>query len=159
MDITVSCQLTPDEVTRAYVTGLGPQLRIVKIGLPVALVGAAAVFFARGNVIAGAIVAVAAVVVPLVFFGVFRRSLTRQLEHLSQPSTVRVTDDGYEQRAETYATEIRWSMFDRVATRAEFWQFYAGKRYLAFLPRRIFDEAQQAEFDAFLAARLKASPA
>ena len=88
-----------------------------------------------------------------------RRTARRQLTYICVPTTIRVTDDGYECRTDQSATTVQWSMFGRIVDTPESWLFFVNGQWNGLLPRCAFDSAQQAELDAFFAARRNAGVA
>ncbi|WP_141578495.1 YcxB family protein [Actinomadura sp. WMMA1423] len=153
MDISVRYEPSKDEVTRAFTQGFKGQLTVLYAVLAVALVGGAAFRFATGDLGMGIGMLAAAVVSPVVGTWWLRRRARRMLAFLCVPTTVRVTDSGYECLTDESTTAMRWTMFSHVYSTPEFWLLYVNNQPAAFLPRAAFDTAQQGEIDAFLAAR------
>lgn len=153
MDITLQYEATPEEVARALHLGLRRQLRILYVALWSVLAVAGTVCFLVGSVIMGAGMLVAAVAGPMAATWAVRRIARKQLDYLCVPTTLRVTDDGYETRTDQSTTMMKWSMFSRVEATPEFWLLFVNRQIAAFLPRSAFDGAQRAELDGFLAAR------
>lgn len=158
MDITVGYEPAPDEVTRAFLRGLRRQLTAVYAVLTAALLAGAAVFFARDDLTIAVALLLSVVLAPLGSAWWLRRRVRRQLAFLCVPTTVRVTDDGYECRTEASSTTMRWSMFSDVAATSEFWLLFVNRQPAAFLPKSAFDAEQRAEIDGFLAARRGTAP-
>ncbi|MEV3919664.1 YcxB family protein [Actinomadura coerulea] len=152
MDISVKYQPTKDEVTRAFTQGFKRQLTILYAVLVVVLLGGAASRFAAGDLEMGIGALVAAVLSPAAGTWWLRRRARRMLAFLCVPTTVRVTDSGYECLTEESTTAMRWTMFSHVYSTPEFWLLYVNNQPAAFLPKAAFDAAQQSEIDAFLAA-------
>ncbi|GAA0576276.1 YcxB family protein [Actinomadura livida] len=159
MDITLQYEATPEEVARALHLGLRRQLRGVYIVLPAVLVVAAAGCFLGGSAIMGAGMLIAAVAAPMAATRAVRRLAMKQLTYLCVPTTVHVTDDGYETRTDQSTTAMKWSMFSRVEATPEFWLLYINRQIAGFLPKNAFDAAQRAALDAFFAAREDAKAA
>ncbi|WP_433466804.1 YcxB family protein [Spirillospora sp. CA-128828] len=153
MDITVEYQPTADEVVRAFSQGLRRQLAALYAVLVSVLVAGALVLFVTGNVTMAIALLVSSVLGPLAGNWWLRRRARTQLAFLCVPTTVRVTDDGYECRTDQSTTAMRWSMFSTVVTTPEFWLLFVNKQPAAFLPKSAFDARQQAEIDGFLTAR------
>ncbi|GAA2306831.1 hypothetical protein GCM10010402_78090 [Actinomadura luteofluorescens] len=153
VDISVKYQPTEDEVSRAFTEGFKRQLTVLYAVLVIVLLGGAAYRFAAGDPGMGIGALVAAVLSPLVGTWWLRRRARRMLSFLCVPTTVRVTDSGYDCRTDESTTAMRWTMFSHVYPTPEFWLLYVNDQPAAFLPRAAFDAAQQAEIDAFLAAR------
>ncbi|MEV1173761.1 YcxB family protein [Nonomuraea sp. NPDC049784] len=151
MDIKASCELTPDEVIRAFKAGSKRRLLFMYLALPLVLTVWGFASFLFDDPALGVGLIAGAIAFPLVLRFLVRRNITRQLKHFCLPSTIRVTDDGYEHHTDQYNTTMRWSMFERTITGPEFWLFYVNKQCVAFLPRRAFDATQQAEIDKLLA--------
>ncbi|TMR93028.1 YcxB family protein [Nonomuraea basaltis] len=156
VDFTVRYEPAPDEVARALHQGLKRQLTAVYRTLPSVLVVAGIVCILADAVIMGAGMVVAAVAAPFAATRTLRRIARRQLTYMCMPTTIRVTSDGYECRADQYTTTMQWSMFRQIVTTPEFWLFFINKQFAAFLPKQAFDSAQQAELDAFFTARQNA---
>ncbi|MGP4027884.1 YcxB family protein [Actinomadura sp. 3N407] len=152
MNITIKYEVSPDEVARALQLGIKRQLRAVYLVLPSVLVAAGIACFLIDAVILGIGMLVAAVAAPMAATRAVRRLATRQLTYLCVPTTVRVTDEGYESRTDQSTTMMKWSMFSRVETTPEFWLFFINRQIAAFLPKNAFDGEQQAELGGFLAA-------
>ncbi|MGI5204420.1 YcxB family protein [Spirillospora sp. CA-108201] len=152
MDITVGYEPTPDEVVRAFSQGIRRQLTAVYAILVGVLIAGAAVMFVTHNLAMGIGMLVASVVAPLAGNWWLRKRARKQLSFLCVPTTVRVTDGGYECRTEESTTTMRWTMFSSVVTTQEFWLLFVNKQPAAFLPKAAFDAAQQAEIVGFLAA-------
>ncbi|MEV0668420.1 YcxB family protein [Actinomadura luteofluorescens] len=153
MDISVEYQPTQDEVTRAFTEGFKRQLTVLYTVLVIVLLGGAAYRFAAGDPGMGIGALAAAVLSPVVGTWWLRRRARRMLAFLCVPTTVRVTDSGYECLTEESTTAMRWTMFSHVFPTPEFWLLYVNNQPAAFLPKAAFDAAQQSEIDAFLAAR------
>nr|WP_311132164.1 YcxB family protein [Nonomuraea gerenzanensis] len=98
---------------------------------------------------------VAAVVVPFVVPWSLRRAVRKQVPHICVPTTLHVTDEGYETRSAQLTMELRWSLFSRVIPTPEFWLFFINKQASGFLPRSAFTPEQQAQLDARLSALTK----
>ncbi|GAA3535521.1 hypothetical protein GCM10022419_013890 [Nonomuraea rosea] len=153
MDFTIRYEPAPDEVARALRQGLKRQLVMVYRILPSVLVVAGLACMWADSVFLGVGMLVAAVVAPFVATWMIRRIAARQLTYMCVPTTIRVTNDGYECRTDQYSTTMQWSMFGEVATTPEFWLFLVNRQPAAFLPKRAFNSEQQAELSAFLTAR------
>ncbi|MCG5217372.1 YcxB family protein [Streptosporangium soli] len=156
MDFTIRYEPAPDEVARALRQGLKRQLITVYRILPSVLVVAGLACIWADAVFMGVGMLVAAIVAPFVATWAIRRIATRQLAYMCVPTTIRVTNDGYECRTDQYSTTMQWSMFGQVATTQEFWLFFVSRQPAAFLPKCAFDSEQQAELSDFLAARQNA---
>jgi hypothetical protein len=154
MDFTVTYEPTPDEVARALRLGVRRQLRVFYWALPAVLVVAGAVCVLVDSTSMGIAMLVAAVVAPFAGGWSIRRLARKQLGHMCVPTVLRFTSEGYEYRTEQSATSLQWSLFSQVMAGPEFWLFFINKQFAAFLPRRAFDPAQQAELDAFLASAI-----
>ncbi|MQA98595.1 MAG: hypothetical protein GEV11_29910 [Streptosporangiales bacterium] len=152
MDFTVSYRPSPDEVARALSHGVFRQLRTFRIVLMAVLAAGGVICLLAGAMSMGIARFAGVVVVPLVLPWAVRRAARSQGAYLCVPTTLHVTDDGYECLAEQYNLSLRWSVLDRIETTPEFWLFFTGGRLTAFLPRRAFDAAQGAALDARLAA-------
>ncbi|MFG2086459.1 MULTISPECIES: YcxB family protein [unclassified Spirillospora] len=156
MDITIRYEPSTDEVARALRLGLKRQLRVVYlVVLPTVLVAAGLVCFLIGDVFIGVGMLVAAAAAPIAAIAAtraIRRLAARQLTYLCVPTTLHVTDDGYETRTDQYTVKMTWSMFSRVETTPEFWLFFINRQIAAFLPKNAFDGEQQAELGGFFAA-------
>ncbi|MEU6424254.1 YcxB family protein [Microbispora sp. NPDC046973] len=159
VDFTVRYEPTPDEMARALGQGLRQQLKVVYLALPPVLILSGLVCILVGGTYPGIGMLVGAVVFPLVLTWSIRRTGRRQLAHLCVPTTIRVSDDGYECRTEQSTTAMRWALFGRITTGTEFWLFFVNRQFTGFLPRRAFTSEQQAEFDNFLASRQNAGVA
>ncbi|MEV0616458.1 YcxB family protein [Nonomuraea sp. NPDC050404] len=153
MDFTIRYEPAPDEVVRALRQSLKRQLVMVYRILPSVLVVSGLACIWADAVFLGVGMLVAALVAPSVATWALRRIAARQLTYMCVPTTIRVTNDGYECRTDQYSTTMQWSMFGEVATTPEFWLFFVNRQPAAFLPKRAFDSEQQAELNAFLAAR------
>lgn len=153
MDITVRYQPSRDEVVRAFSQGLRRQLTAVYAVLVAVLVAGAAVMFVTGDTVMGIALLVATVAAPLAGQWWLRKRARQQLAFLCVPTTVRVTDDGYECRTDESTTTMRWTMFSDVMATPEFWLLFVSKQPAAFLPKGAFTPAQQTEIAGFLAAR------
>ncbi|MFA1543393.1 YcxB family protein [Actinomadura monticuli] len=153
MDITVRYQLTPDEIGRAAQRGLRSQLTAVYAVLVTVLVAGAAILFVLGETVLAVALLAGSVLGPLAGTWWMHRHVRRQLAHLCVPTTVQVTDDGYECRTDESTMAMRWSMFDSVVTTEEFWLLFVNGQPAAFLPKKAFDAAQRAEIAGFLATR------
>lgn len=153
VDITVKYEPTTDEVVRAFSQGLRRQLTAVYAVLVAVLIVGASVMFVTNNPAMGIGMLVASVLGPLAGNWWLRKRARQQLSFLCVPTTVRVTDDGYDCRTDESTTTMRWTMFSNVISTPEFWLLFVNKQPAAFLPRAAFDAAQQAEIDGFLAAR------
>ncbi|WP_067825178.1 YcxB family protein [Actinomadura kijaniata] len=153
MDITVRYEPTSDEVLRAFSQGLRRQLVTMYAVLVGVLLAGAAVLFATGDMSMGVALLTASVLAPLAGHWWFRRRARQQLAFLCVPTTVRVTDDGYECRTDKSTMTMRWSMFSGVTATPEFWLLFVNGQPAAFLPKAAFDGARQNEIDAFLTAR------
>lgn len=156
MDITVKYQPTPDEVARAFQRGLRSQLNAIYAVLVSVLIAGAVVCFAVGDAGLGIALLVSSVLGPLAGTWWLRRFVGHQSAFLCVPTTVRITDDGYECRTDASTTMMRWSMFSKVVTTEEFWLLYQSRYPTAFLPKGAFDAAQRAEIDGLLNARIPA---
>lgn len=156
MDFTLSYEPTPSEVGRACHEGLMRQLKPFYVVLVLVLVAGGVICVLVGVISVGIGMLAAAVVVPLTGPLVIRRLVARRLGFLCVPTTVRVTGDGYEVRTEQHTTSMKWSMVDQVVTTPEFWLLYTNKLFTAYLPKAAFDDEQQAELEAFFAARQNA---
>ncbi|MEU0568207.1 YcxB family protein [Nonomuraea sp. NPDC005983] len=155
MDFTVSYRPTPDEVARALQQGTKRQLKVFYLALPAVLVVSGLVCILVDSIGLGVGMFAGAVAFPLVLTWSIGRAAKRQLTYLCVPTTIRVTDDGYECRTEQSSTTMRWPLFGRIVIGPEFWLFYVNKQCAGFLPRRAFNSEQQAELDAFLTSRQK----
>lgn len=153
MDITVRYEPTTDEVVHAFSQGFRRQLTILYAVLAAALVVGAAFRFVSGDPAMGIGMLVASVLSPVAGTWWLRRRARRLLSFLCVPTTVRVTDSGYDCRTEESTTTMRWTMFSHVFPTPEFWLLYVNNQPVAFLPRAAFDAAQQSEIEGFLAAR------
>lgn len=153
MDITVSYEPTPDEVVRAFARGLRRQLTALYAVLVSALLVGAAVFFLTGETKLGIALLVSSVLAPLAGNWWLRKRARQQLAFLCVPTTLRVTDDGYEARTDQSTTMMRWAMLSDVTATPEFWLLFVNKQPAAFLPKNAFDADQRAEIDGFLTAR------
>ncbi|MFG1947369.1 YcxB family protein [Nonomuraea sp. NPDC048826] len=153
VDITVTYEPTPDEVARALDQGVRHQLRVMVVVASSFLVVAGLVCLLLGGTGAGVALLAGAAVFPLAMTWSIRRTGRRQFAHLCVPTTLRLTDDGYEAETEASLMRMRWATFGRIVTGPEFWLFYVNKQFTGFLPRRAFTGDQQAEFDRFVAAR------
>lgn len=156
MDITVEYEPAPDEVARAFQRGLRSQLNAIYAVVASVLVAGAVVCFAVGNAGLAIALLVGSVLGPLAGSFWLRRRVRHQFAFLCVPTTVRITDDGYECRTDVSRTMMRWSMFSKVMTTEEFWLLYQSRYPAAFLPKIAFDAAQQAEISGLLSARLSA---
>lgn len=154
MDITIRYEPAPDEVARAFQRGLRSQLNAIYAVVASVLVAGAAVCFAVGDAGLAIALLVGSVLGPLAGSFWLRRRVRHQFAFLCVPTTVRITDDGYECHTDTSTTMMRWSMFSKVMTTEEFWLLYQSKYPAAFLPKGAFDAAQQSEIDGLLSARL-----
>ncbi|WP_106399511.1 YcxB family protein [Actinocorallia populi] len=159
VDFTVRYQPTPDDVVRAAQHGLKRQLRTVRLVLPAVLVASGTVCVLVGAVSTGVGMFAGAVVAPFAMSWGVRRTARRQLTYICVPTTIRVTDDGYECRTDQSATTVRWSMFGQIVSTPESWLFFVDGHWNGFLPRCAFDGGQQAELDDFFAARRNAGVA
>jgi multidrug efflux pump subunit AcrB len=153
VDITVSYEPTPDEVVRAFARGLRRQLTALYAVLVSALLVGAAVFFLTGETKLGIALLVSSVLAPLAANWWLRKRARQQLAFLCVPTTLRVTDDGYEARTDQSTTMMRWAMLSDVTATPEFWLLFVNKQPAAFLPKGAFDADQRAEIDGFLTAR------
>ncbi|MBB6347044.1 YcxB family protein [Nonomuraea muscovyensis] len=153
VDITVRYELSPDEVARALQQGLNRQLRTLFVALPAAFTVSGAGCLLAGATGLGAGLLAGAVVFPFALMWSARRMARRQLAYLCVPTTLRVTDDGYECATDQSTTTVRWSMFARIVGTPEFWLFFIGRQWTGFLPRRAFDGEQQDALDRFFAGR------
>ncbi|MCF6473745.1 YcxB family protein [Nonomuraea sp. MG754425] len=151
MNFSVDYEPTPDEVARAMEQALKHQLRVVIWLFPTVLAVLGAIFLLLDVIGVGSGLLVAAVVVPFVMGWSLRRSVRKQLSHLCVPTTISVTDDGYESRSEQLTTSMRWSLFSKVVNTPEFWLFYVNNQTTGFLPRRAFSPEQQSQLDTVLA--------
>ncbi|GAA4913635.1 hypothetical protein HD597_010506 [Nonomuraea thailandensis] len=151
MDFTVEYEPSPGEVVRALEQALKHQLKALIWLFPAFLVVFGAVFLLLGNIGIGLGMLVAAIVVPFVIPWSLRRAARKQVPFICVPTTLHVTDEGYESRSEKLTTQARWSLFSRVVVTPEFWLFFANKQATGFLPRKAFTPAQQAQLDARLA--------
>ncbi|MEV4116239.1 YcxB family protein [Nonomuraea sp. NPDC049695] len=79
------------------------------------------------------------------------------LAYLCVPTTLHLTGDGYTVQTDRSTATTQWAMFSGVTTTPEFWLFLVDKQFTGFLPRRAFTSEQQAELDAFFAARSSAA--
>jgi YcxB-like protein len=156
LDFTVSYEPAPDEVARALYQGLKRQLMALYGVLCAVLVVAGSVCVLADAAVIGVGMLVAALVAPPVATWVVRRIARHRLTYLCVPSTLRVTNTGYECRTDRYTTTMRWSMFGEVRTTPEFWLFFVNKQIVGFLPKRAFAIDQQAELGDFLSARQNA---
>ncbi|GAA3000456.1 YcxB family protein [Streptosporangium longisporum] len=156
MDFTVTYEPTPDEVARALEQGVRQQLRTTYLILPLVLVASGLICILVDATYTGTLMLVLAVVFPFVLNWSIRRTGKRQLTYLCVPTTIRLTDDGYEARSDHFTSATQWSLFGRIVTGPEFWLFFVNKQFTGFLSRRAFNGEQQAEFDAFLASRQSA---
>ncbi|MEV0827915.1 YcxB family protein [Nonomuraea rubra] len=151
MDFTVEYEPTPGEVVRGLERALKHQLKALIWLFPAFLVVFGVVFLLLGNIGIGVGLLVAAIVVPFVIPWSLRRTARKQIPYLCVPTTLHVTDDGYESRSEKLTTDVRWSLFSRVVVTPEFWLFFVNKQATGFLPRNAFTPEQQAQLDARLA--------
>ncbi|WP_433436118.1 YcxB family protein [Nonomuraea sp. CA-141351] len=156
VDFTVRYEPTPDEVARALGQGVRQQLKIAYRALPVVLVVSGLVCILLDATSIGIGMLIGAVVFPLVLTWSIRRTGKRQLAYLCVPTTLRITDEGYEFRTDQSTTTVQWSLFGRIVTGTEFWLFFVGRQFMGFLPRRAFSSEQQAELDGLLASRQRA---
>lgn len=159
VDFTVRYEPTPDEVARALGQGVRQQLKIAYLALPSVLIVSGLVCILVDATYMGVAMLIGAVVFPLTLTWSIRRTGKRQLAYLCVPTTLRVTDDGYECRTDQSTTTMRWSLFERVVTGTDFWLFFIGRQFTGFLPRRAFSSEQQAELDGLLASRQNAGAA
>jgi small-conductance mechanosensitive channel len=156
VDITVNYQPAPDEVARAFRRGLRSQLNAIYAVTASVLIAGAVVCFAVGDAGLGIALLVASVLGPLAGTWWLRRRVGHQFAFLCVPTTVRITDDGYECRTDASTTMMRWSMFSKVTTTEEFWLLYQSGYPAAFLAKAAFDAAQQTHIDGLLNTRLPA---
>ncbi|NJP98312.1 YcxB family protein [Nonomuraea sp. FMUSA5-5] len=150
MDFTVEYEPTPDQVVGAIERALKHQIKALLWLFPAFLAVAGAVFLLLGTIGLGLGLLVAAAVVPFVMPWSLRRAARKQVPHLCVPTTLHVTDDGYESRSEKLTTSARWSLFSRVVATPDFWLFFVNNQATGFLPRNAFTPEQQAELDARL---------
>ncbi|MFB9679160.1 YcxB family protein [Streptosporangium vulgare] len=153
VDFTTTYEPTPDEVARALGQGVRQQLKIAYLVLPSVLIVSGLVCVLVDALYMGAVMLLVAVVFPLALTWSIRRTGRRRLTYLCVPTTLRLTDDGYEARSDHFTTTMQWSLFGRIVTGPEFWLFFVNKQFTGFLPRRALSGEQQAEFDDFLASR------
>ncbi|MQY08952.1 YcxB family protein [Actinomadura macrotermitis] len=153
MDITVRYEPTSDEVVRAFSLGLRRQLVTLYAVLVGVLLVAAAVLFAIGVLPMAVAMLISSVLAPPAGHWWMRRRARQRLAFLCVPTTVRVTDDGYECRTDESTMAMRWSMLSGITATPEFWLLSVNRQPAAFLPKAAFDEEQQAEIDGFLATR------
>ncbi len=156
VDFTVRYEPTPDEVARAFVQGVRQQLKIAYLVLPSVLIVSGLVCVLVEATYVGVAMLVGALVFPLALAGSIRRTGKRQLAYLCVPTTLRVTDDGYECRTDKSTIMLQWTLFGRIVTGSEFWLFFVGRQFTGFLPRRAFNSEQQAQLDGLLASRRNA---
>ncbi|MEJ3748985.1 YcxB family protein [Actinomycetes bacterium KLBMP 9797] len=159
MHFTVSYEPAPDEVTRALFQGLRRQLKPIFLLMPVVLVAAGLVCLLVEAIAPGIAMLVSAAVAPFVMSWATRRIARRQVALICRPTTLVMTDDGYETRTDQSTTMMRWSMFGEIVTTPEFWLFFANRQFVAFLPQKAFDSEQRAALGSFLAARQHAGAA
>lgn len=146
-------QLSPGEVTRAFKRGLRRGIRLLRWGMPAFLLAAAAICASVGAYAATAGMTAGAIAGPIAGAWAYRRLFRRMAVLLRAPATLRVTGDGYEVRTELSTVALQWAIFGRVESTPEFWLFYRGRLFAAFLPRAAFDDAQQAAIDNIVASR------
>ncbi|WP_214415353.1 YcxB family protein [Sphaerisporangium fuscum] len=152
MDIEVRYQPTPDEVARALQQGLRRQLKVTYLALPAVLTVSGIVCLLLGTVGMGMGMLAGAIVFPFALNLAIRRTGKRQLTYLCVPTTLRLTDDGYEFHTDRTTSTVQWSMFQRIVSTPEFWLLFVNKQCTGFLPRRAFDTGQQSELDTFFTA-------
>ncbi|MFF4156439.1 YcxB family protein [Streptomyces sp. NPDC001678] len=93
--------------------------------------------------------------VAAVEFGI-RRSIKRSASLIDTPWTVRITERGFGLTTGVSHSEVDWSAYARVTSKAGFWYLRQPNRAAVILPQRAFTEAQRAELTAFFAARFPA---
>ncbi|WP_431899091.1 YcxB family protein [Nonomuraea sp. bgisy101] len=155
VDFTLSYQPTPDEVSRALYQGVRRQLKRVYLALPAVLAASGLVCIVVGGVSIGIGMLAGAVVFPFVLSLSIRRIAKRQLTYLCVPTTLQVTDDGYETRTDQSTVTARWSLFGRIESTPEFWLLFVNNQCTGFLPRRAFTGEQQAELDELFAKKTR----
>ncbi|MCC3778166.1 YcxB family protein [Streptomyces sp. UNOB3_S3] len=82
-----------------------------------------------------------------------RRSIKRSASLIDTPWTVRITERGLGLTTGVSHSEIDWSAYARVTSKAGFWYLRQPNKAAVILPQRAFTEAQRAELTAFFAAR------
>ncbi|MEU3354335.1 YcxB family protein [Streptomyces sp. NPDC037389] len=147
MDITTTFQLTRRELLSATrtLTVMIPMYGAVVLGL------LTSAFFGSGMKVVPA-VATCVLGVAAVEFGI-RRSIKRSASLIEAPWTVRITEGSFGLTTGVSHSEIDWSAYARVTSRAGFWYLRQPNRAAVILPQRVFTEAQRAELAAFFAAR------
>jgi YcxB-like protein len=91
----------------------------------------------------------------LVFIEVtVRLAARRSAALLAEPRTVRFTDATVAQRTAVSHAEFGWNAYREAWERSGFWYLRQISGATSFVPKRAFDQAQQAELAEFFARRL-----
>jgi hypothetical protein len=100
----------------------------------------------------------------LIYFGIgmpvftevaaVRLATQRSAGLFSEPWTVRVTEQTYTLHTAASQAEVSWNAYAEARDRSGFWYLRQTNGASGFLPKRAFDDAQQAELATFFAHRL-----
>jgi fatty acid desaturase len=153
VDFTVDYQPSREEVAQALQQGVKLQFRVLFTVLIAVLAVCGLICVLLDGVGLGIAMFIGAAVSPFVMSWSLRHTGRRQLAFLCVPTTLHLTSDGYEVRTDQSTTTTRWSLFTRVVPTPQFWLFFVNRQFTGFLPRRAFTREQEAELDAFFAAR------
>ncbi len=91
---------------------------------------------------------------PVFLEAVVRLAARRSAALFAEPWTVRVTDEAFALRTAVSQAEISWNAYREAWERSGFWYLRQISGAVSFVPKRVLDEAQQAELGEFLVRRL-----
>jgi hypothetical protein len=91
---------------------------------------------------------------PIFMEVVVRLAARRSAALFAEPWTVRVTDETFALRTAVSQAEVGWSAYREAWERTGFWYLRQISGAVSFVPKRAFDDTQQAELAEFLARRL-----